>query len=209
MRRETYMSEDANERVSQLLRDFSEGPGNAANVLREKRTGMTSCITFQMAFMRRMTRKFPEAVCIDTTYGTNVNRYRLFSFMVTDKFGCGAFAQHALVDGESRSNMQCAVSAFKENNPAWKEVRVIIIGKDFTELALLKDEFPDADIILCHFHVIDYLKRGVSKKNYGFMNSEKTHVKNLITLMVRASSEESFDHYLSALTELCRTKTAL
>lgn len=75
MRLETYTSEDDNVRVSQLLKDFSEGPGNAVNVFRDKNTGLTSCITFQTAFMRRMTRKFPEAMCIDATYGTNVNRY--------------------------------------------------------------------------------------------------------------------------------------
>ncbi|POM78858.1 Hypothetical protein PHPALM_3564 [Phytophthora palmivora] len=74
MRRETYTSENDNVRVSQLLRDFSEGPGNAVNVFRDSTTGLTSCITFQSAFMRRMTRKFPEALCVDATYGTNINR---------------------------------------------------------------------------------------------------------------------------------------
>ncbi|ETM98403.1 hypothetical protein PPTG_19635 [Phytophthora nicotianae INRA-310] len=74
MRMETYTSEDDNERVAEILRDFSEGPGNAVKVFRDKTTGLTSCITFQTAHMRRMTRKFPEAVCVDATYGTNINR---------------------------------------------------------------------------------------------------------------------------------------
>ncbi|ETK86816.1 hypothetical protein L915_08625 [Phytophthora nicotianae] len=116
MRKETYTSEDDNVRVAQVLQDFSEGPGNAVDVFRDKSTGLTTCITFQTAHMRRMVGKFPEAVCVDSTYGTNINRYRLFSFMITDKFGCGAFAQHSLVDGESRLNIECAVRAFKQNN---------------------------------------------------------------------------------------------
>ncbi|RAW20130.1 hypothetical protein PC110_g23428, partial [Phytophthora cactorum] len=94
--------------------------------------------------------------------------YRLFSFMVTNKFGFGSFAQHALVDGESKLNMLCAIRAFKQNNPGWTDVKVIEIDKDFTELALLREEFPCATVILCHFHVVDYLKREVSKKDYGF-----------------------------------------
>ncbi|ETP44721.1 hypothetical protein F442_08729 [Phytophthora nicotianae P10297] len=182
MRKETYTSEDDNVRVAQVLQDFSEGPGNAVDVFRDKSTGLTTCITFQTAHMRRMVGKFPEAVCVDSTYGTNINRYRLFSFMITDKFGCGAFAQHSLVDGESRLNIECA---------------------DFTELALLRDEFPCATIILCHFHVIDYLQREVSKKDYGFSSFEKMHVKNTLTLMVRAENESLFDDYLSALRKLC------
>ncbi|KAG3011670.1 hypothetical protein PC119_g13166 [Phytophthora cactorum] len=44
MRKETYTSEDDNERVAQT------------------------------AHTRRMTRKFPEAICVDATYGTNINR---------------------------------------------------------------------------------------------------------------------------------------
>ncbi|KAG3172957.1 hypothetical protein PI126_g1099 [Phytophthora idaei] len=51
MRKETYTSEDDSERVAQVLRDFSEGPGNAVNVFRDKETGFTSCITFQTAHM--------------------------------------------------------------------------------------------------------------------------------------------------------------
>ncbi|ETO59456.1 hypothetical protein F444_22194, partial [Phytophthora nicotianae P1976] len=186
LRMETYTSEDNNERVVEVLRDLSEGPGNAVNVFRNKTTGLTSCITFQTTHMRRMTRKFPEAVCIDATYGTDINRYRLFSFMVTDKFGCGSFAQHALVDGGSKLNMLYAVRAFKQNNPAWVDVKVIVIDKDFVELGLLCEEFPCATIILCHFHVIDYLKREVSKKDYGFSAFEKMHIKNILTMMVRA-----------------------
>ncbi|GMF26176.1 unnamed protein product [Phytophthora fragariaefolia] len=99
--------------------------------------------------------------------------------------------------------MECAVRAFKQNNTAWKDVKVIVIDKDFTELALLRDEFPCATIILCHFHVIDYLKREVSKKSYGFSAFEKMHVKNILTMMVRTNSEGIFTDYLSALTKLC------
>ncbi|KAE9088813.1 hypothetical protein PF006_g25494 [Phytophthora fragariae] len=40
MRKETYTSEDDNERVGQVLRDFSEGPGNAVNVFRDKKRAL-------------------------------------------------------------------------------------------------------------------------------------------------------------------------
>ncbi|ETI53615.1 hypothetical protein F443_03470, partial [Phytophthora nicotianae P1569] len=132
--------------------------------------------------------------------------YRLFSFMVTYKFGCGSFAQHVLVDGESKLNMLFAVRVFKQNNPARVDVKVIVIDKDFTELGLLREEFPCATIILCHFHVIDYLKREVSKKNYGFSAFEKMHIKYILVMMVHAENESLFDGYLSALTKMCAGK---
>ncbi|KAG2779258.1 hypothetical protein Pcac1_g10405 [Phytophthora cactorum] len=73
MRRETYTSLDDNVHVSELLRYFGDSPVNAVNTFRDQATKMTSCITFQIAHMRRMARKFPEALCMDATHGTSIN----------------------------------------------------------------------------------------------------------------------------------------
>ncbi|KAI9988204.1 hypothetical protein PInf_024478 [Phytophthora infestans] len=51
MRKETYTSGDDNVRVDQVLKDLA-----------------------RTAHMRRMVRKFPDAVCVDATYGTNIDR---------------------------------------------------------------------------------------------------------------------------------------
>ncbi|OWY97961.1 hypothetical protein PHMEG_00031389 [Phytophthora megakarya] len=96
MRRETYTSENDNVRVSQLLREFSEDPGKAVNVFRDCTAGLTSCITFQTAFMRRMTQKFPEAFCIDATNGTNINRYD-FNWCSVHKLGTNLLSDHQLI----------------------------------------------------------------------------------------------------------------
>lgn len=121
--------------------------------------------------------------------------------MVTDKFESDAFAQHALIDGETKQSMKNAISTFNRNNKTWNDVKVI--DKDFTEMRTLEAEFPEAPVILWHFHVIDYLKREVSKREYGFSIFEKLHLKNFLTMMVRASSETLFTYYLTALKELC------
>ncbi|RAW38326.1 hypothetical protein PC110_g5437 [Phytophthora cactorum] len=108
--------------------------------------------------------------------------------MVTDKFGSGAFAQHSLIDGETRANMRNAISAFQRNNEAWSVINVIAIDKDFTELSTLEDEFPEASLILCQFHVIDYLKRETAKREYGFTRFEKMHIRNVLTMMALATT---------------------
>ncbi|ETP39613.1 hypothetical protein F442_12926 [Phytophthora nicotianae P10297] len=119
--------------------------------------------------------------------------------MLTDNFGSGAFAQHALVDGEKQENMKSAITAFKRNNGNWSDVKVIVIDKYFTELSTLESEFPEATVILCRFHVIDYLKREVGKRDYGFTGFEKLHIRNFLTCVVRTSRESEFNHYLEAL----------
>ncbi|KAG3133601.1 hypothetical protein PI126_g19099 [Phytophthora idaei] len=99
-----------------------------------------------------------------------------------------------------------AVRAFKHNSPAWTDVKVIVIDKDFTELKLLQEEFPCVSVILFHFHVIDYLKREVCKKGCGFSAFEKMHIKIILTMMVRAEYESLFESYVSALKKLCAGK---
>lgn len=74
MRRDSYTSPDDNIRVTELLQDFSEGPGNVVRVYRDTDSQLTSGIAFQTSHMRRMARLFPEVVCIDATHGTNINR---------------------------------------------------------------------------------------------------------------------------------------
>lgn len=124
--------------------------------------------------------------------------------MVTDRFGLGSFIQHALVDGEGKENLRSAVHSFKKNNPSWSKIRVFGIDKQFTELALLQEEFPCATVILCHFHVIDYLSRQVSKVEFGFDSFTKMHLKNLFPVMVRADNSAEFDRCVTALRKLCR-----
>lgn len=90
----------------------------------------------------------------------------------------------------------------KINNECWKEIQVPIIDKVFTELSTLEADFPETSIILCHFHVIDYLKREICKRDYGCTGFENLLLKTFITMMARATADEIFDHFLIALKEL-------
>ncbi|OWZ10861.1 hypothetical protein PHMEG_00016206 [Phytophthora megakarya] len=98
MRSDSYASPDSNVRATEVLQDFSEGTGNVVNLFRDVTTKRTSDITFQSTM------------------------YRHFRFMVTDKLGCRAFAQHAFFVDETQVNMNNAVSAFKGNKAAWKNL---------------------------------------------------------------------------------------
>ena len=40
---------------------------------------------------------------------------------------------------------------------SWQQVSVVIIDKDFTEHKVLKEEFPEAVILYCQWHVIKAL----------------------------------------------------
>jgi hypothetical protein len=57
--------------------------------------------------------------------------------------------------------MEDVVVVFKKNNPSWTNVRVFVIDKDFRERSILRTHFPDARILLCHYHVIKVFAKKV------------------------------------------------
>ncbi|KAG6972760.1 hypothetical protein JG688_00003845 [Phytophthora aleatoria] len=75
-------------RAEYVLCDFfSQEEGNSATVYVDQDTQKAHVVVFQSARMKRLFRAFPEVALVDTTHGTNSNKYKLFSFAVTDFFG--------------------------------------------------------------------------------------------------------------------------
>jgi hypothetical protein len=61
--------------------------------------------------------------------------------------------QHAFVANKSKDVMVKVLKIFKEHNPASLETSVFMIDKDLKEDSALQEVFPNARVLLCHFHV--------------------------------------------------------
>lgn len=183
-------------RAVELLREFCDSDGgNSAAISADDSSGLVHAVCFQTASQKRLFKAFPEVVLVDTTHGTNKNCYKLFSFLVNDVFGkvklfctkccitCpllyriipdalasyvqGQYVHHALVESETKDILLFCVNEFKQSNPAWSKIQVVVTDKDFKEKDVLAEAFPDARQLLCQFHVIDYLRKQVgSRRGY-------------------------------------------
>ncbi|KAE9120940.1 hypothetical protein PF010_g7304 [Phytophthora fragariae] len=80
---------------------------------------------------------------VDTTHDTNANAYKLFSFVVHDCFGKGQYVQHALVERETKDILRLVVNVFKDNNPAYSNVKVVMTDKAFHEKDVLAEWAED------------------------------------------------------------------
>jgi len=90
--------------------------------------------------------KFPDVFMIDGTYNVNKSHMPLYSFI---GYGHGRTVFYAAT--ESAQHLRAIVQAFKNFNPCYGNTKVIIIDKDFTEIAVLKDKFPTAKILFYQF----------------------------------------------------------
>jgi len=77
---------------------------------------------------------------------------------------------------------------FKSFNPSWCNVCVIVIDKDFTELPALQQEFPQATMLFCRFHVIKYFFKQIVDLEVAKENQDK--VRETVRMIVNADSEE-------------------
>ncbi len=84
------------------------------------------------------------------------------------------------------AHLQRIDQSFKEKNDAWSNVRVIIIDKDFTKHKVLKEEFPEAVILYCQWHVVKALFKAICECNIE--KEDRDECRELIRLIVHAKS---------------------
>jgi len=67
---------------------------------------------------------------------------------------------------------------------------VIVNDKDFTELPVLQQEFAQATVLFCQFHVIKYFLKQILDLEVAKENQDKA--RETVSMIVNADSEESY-----------------
>ena len=130
--------------------------------------------------------------------------YQLCTFMLMDEFGDGQVVQHSLLETNGDWHMSRAIDHFVRAHENTKMLRVIVVDKDLNEIRVLKNAFPEAKVLICHFHVIKWLSHMAKQPEYGKISSEnKKQVDHLVHNMVYAASEAVYEANLLSLQTLC------
>lgn len=124
--------------------------------------------------------------------------------MVMDEFGTGQAVQHSFLETNADWHMMKAIDHFVSANENTKLLRVIVVDKDLNEIKVLQQAFPGARILLCSFHVIQWLAKACRQPEYGRIATEnQKQVDALIHNMIYASSVEKYDANHTSLQTLC------
>ena len=77
---------------------------------------------------------------------------------------------------------------------SYRENKIFLIDKDFTEIASLKKCFPSTDVHICHFHISQTFRR----KTSSFKEPERTAIRYILQKMLYVTSSEEYDElYIS------------
>ncbi|KAE8972758.1 hypothetical protein PR001_g26506 [Phytophthora rubi] len=190
------------ERTESILQEFANQlDGNTARIFVDKTRDVAVAVVFQTEGMRRLFAAFPEVVMVDTTHDTNANAYKLFSFVVHDCFGKGQYVQHALVERETKDILRLVVNVFKDDNPAYSNVKVVMTDKAFHEKDVLAEVFKQARQLLCQFHVQQWFAKQVGRLMRG-STDEKALVEASMAQLIYARSASEYDEQKALLLDL-------
>ena len=92
--------------------------------------------------MKAIFATYPELLFIDTAYKLSNLRMPVFIQLIIDGNGESKIVSVFVVSTEHSDTLESLLNIFKENNPAWTEIKIVLSDKDFTERSVYGRAFP-------------------------------------------------------------------
>lgn len=102
-----------------------------------------------------------------------------------------------LVADEQQDTVKLMMIFFKAHNLKWKDINCIMADKDMTERKILKEELPQAGLLICLFHTLHSFRREVTTENMGISNDERVQVLEILQSMAYARNEDLYEQLMS------------
>ena len=138
----------------------------------------------------------PSIYLCDTTFKFESRGYKLCSLLylnpITNK---GEMAQMSFLSDETEDSYTFAFNATKKiirRNPA-----VLMIDKDFTEIAVIQKLFPSTTILLCWFHVLKFWKTLLSTARVD--QDVRAEIMDSLRKLLYSRNQELFTENLTAV----------
>ncbi|ETN18579.1 hypothetical protein, variant 2 [Phytophthora nicotianae INRA-310] len=179
------------DRVKAVITEFVQSSANHCLLIQDE-WGLTIGIVLQNAAQKEIFKRWGENLVLDWTHNTNNIGFYLGSLVVTVANGRGISAVDFLCMNQQKETLQAVLRYFKKQNPSWTGVESLTIDKDFTEMAALQVEFPDANIFLCQFHVLRYIRRMLGTRAYFVSFVKRAEVEDLFRSLLYASSRQRY-----------------
>ena len=127
--------------------------------------GCVNLLFVQTSYMKSCFISYGSVLSIDGTYCVNLTGYaisiELYVFLVIDGEGKGHVVGFALVKDEEMATITCLFREFVVLNAnSLSIIKTVIVDKDNSELGAI----PNANIILCRYHVVVAVSAAIHKK---------------------------------------------
>jgi zinc finger SWIM domain-containing protein 3 len=124
--------------------------------------GVVKGIFFQDEGMKKFFGQYPELLMMDATYKLTNVRMPVYVMLCVGPLGESEIVAVFLTDSEDTASLTEAMQCFKQRNSNWTKIRTVITDKDMAEREAIKQEFTDATLLLCLFHVLRAMSREIT-----------------------------------------------
>ena len=135
---------------------------------------------------------YPEILLVDITYKLNDLRLPLYVMLVVDGNGESEIVGLMLAADERQETIRQMMVYFKDLNPKWNEINCGMADKDMTERQVIKEELPQAGLLICLFHTMRTFRREVPTEKMGISNDERIQALEILQCMAYSKSELSY-----------------
>ena len=142
--------------------------------------------------MKSMFMSYPEVLFIDATYKLNDLRMPLYVLMAIDGNGESEIVCLWIVQNEDRSTLTSLFVEFKKHNESSSLIQCVMTDKDMTERDVIRQQLPQAGLVICLFHTLRTMRREISCEKLGISQSERFMSLELVSKMAYARSEEAY-----------------
>jgi len=146
---------------------------------------------------------YPEFICIDTTFKLLGIRTPVLLIINEDGNGLSEIVAVGILVEENTDTMQWLLSTFKENNARWRDVKSIMADKDLNERRLLKDNFPNANVLICIFHAMRTFNREISTNKLNITVSQRQTALDILQKMVYSRDTATYNTLYEDLLKNC------
>lgn len=108
-----------------------------------------------------------------------------------------------LITSEDAANIRAMTEIFQQYNEEWCKTVTIMADKDFTERNIFLQQFPQANLLICLFHVLKTFRREITSERVGITSAERYMVLEIVQRMAYSTNEEM---YMKCYKELEETK---
>ena len=150
-------------------------------------------IYYQDRNMLQMMDMYPDFVMLDSTYKLNDLRMPLYVFLVVDGNGSSEVVATFLAVDETRETVTRMVELFKLHNPSHTKIQSVMTDKDFVERIVLRTELPNANLVICLFHVLKSFKNEVMCEKMGINSAQREVCLSLFQDICYSRNATAFD----------------
>ena len=178
--------------LQKVIMNLKEDPSVTLEVFADQDENLIG-IFYQDNSMMQLYAAFPEVLFVDATHKVNELRMPLYIFLVCDGNGQSEIIAAFLVASEQKPVIEQMVRIFKKHNTSWSATRVIMTDKDMNERDTLSEEFPDAVLQLCLFHVLRTFGREITTEAISIRSAERSFALHLLQKLAYSKSEEVYE----------------